>query len=570
MGRRREGRGAFFWAVIAFAIIAGCSDVLGFSHGAQGCPEGLDCGAEQSAGGGGVDGEAAEKGRATSEAGSAANGGSDGDGGGRGGVGSGGDAGGGIGGIGGDGGIGGVVDCQHAFLTCSVTYFKASNTDAGDLFGFGVATFRDTLAIAARLEDGGSTSINGSQNDNTKVDAGAAYVFTRSGDAWMQQAYIKPTNAASYDRFGTAIALDADTLAIGASDALGTGAAYVFFREDSLWTQQAIVRATNLGADDFGGRLDVQGDTLVVGAYFEDSSSTGVDGDELDENAGNSGAAYVFTRSGSIWTQQSYLKASNTEHGDGFGYAVALDGDTLAVGARYEDGGIAGVDGDDADNSMADAGAVYVFVRDGASWVQQAYVKPSNPGEGDHFGSSIALEGDTLVVGARFEDSSATDPQAPDESVVDSGAVYVFKRSGTVWAQEARLKASNPKALDKFGTGLAIRGDLLAVGAHGEASSNSFLDGDQENRVDDSAPSSGAVLLFTRSGATWSQRAFVKAPNAGTGDLFGYAVDLASDGLVVGAYAESSAAKGINGDSTDDSASSSGAVYHFTFQPGSP
>jgi len=170
-----------------------------------------------------------------------------------------------------------------------------------------------------------------------------------------------------------------------------------------------------------------------VGATGEDSSATVIGGSETDNSATNSGAVYVFTRSVATWTQQAYVKASNTDAGDQFGISVALsgDGNALAVGASLEASAATGIGGNQADNTAADAGAVYVFTRSIATWTQQAYVKASNTGAGDQFGSSVALSGDgaTLAVGATGEDSSATGigGSEADNSATGAGAVYAFQ-----------------------------------------------------------------------------------------------------------------------------------------------
>jgi hypothetical protein len=197
--------------------------------------------------------------------------------------------------------------------------------------------------------------------------------------------------------------------------------------------QQAYLKASNTGAgDEFGDSVAVSGDTVVVGAWGEDSSATGVNGDQADNSASNSGAAYVFVRSGGVWSQQAYLKASNTGAGDFFGWSVAVSGDTVVVGAQYEDSSATGVNGNQADNSALDSGAAYVFVRSGGVWSQQAYLKASNTGAGDEFGRSVAISGDTVVVGAPSEDSSAVgvNGNQADNSAADAGAAYVFTGLG--------------------------------------------------------------------------------------------------------------------------------------------
>src|SRR5882762_7141750 len=229
--------------------------------------------------------------------------------------------------------------------------------------------------------------------------------------------------------------------------------------------------------------------------------------------------------------QVAYIKASNAEAYDHFacgggnqghtGTSIAMssDGNTMAVGAPFESGGAKGINGNQADNSVYAAGAVYVYVRQGNSWMQQAYVKASNPGQNDHFGSSVALsrDGSTMAVAAHWEASAATgvNGNQNDDSIPQAGAVYVFTRTGTTWTQQAYVKASNTGSAaqgdgDQFGFSLALSGDgnTLAVGAITEDSAAKQINGNQN---DDTAQSAGAVYVFSRTGSTWTQQAYVKS-----------------------------------------------------------
>jgi hypothetical protein len=338
-------------------------------------------------------------------------------------------------------------------------------------------------------------------------------------------------------------------------------------------------KASNTDAEDelgFSVALSEDGSTLVVGAPKEDSSATGVGGNEADDSMLDSGAVHVFVRDGmGQWSQQAYVKASNPGVEDYFGWSVALsgDGNTLVVGAPQEDSNATGIDGDQLDDAVSSAGAVYVFVRDGmGQWSQQAYVKASNAQAADQFGISVASssDGDTLAVGAPGEASSATgiDGNQADDSASGSGAVYVFVRDGVdQWSQQAYVKASNAGAADQFGTSVASSndGDTLAIGAWGEASSATGIDGDQ---ADDSAGLSGAAYVFVRDGMDhWSQQAYVKASNTEGEDEFGASIVLSGDGdtLAVGATGEDSKSLGINGDQGDRDPDyySTGAAYVF-------
>ena len=459
-------------------------------------------------------------------------------------------------------------------------YIKASNTRTGidwGCFGYSVSLSGDTLAVGAYGEASNATGVNGDQTDNSAFRSGAVYVFTRTGATWTQQAYIKASNTEANDYFGSSVSLSGDTLAVGAygessnatgvngnqtdNSAVGSGAVYVFTRTGATWTQQAYIKASNTGANDyFGSSVSLSGDTLAVGAYGESSNATGVNGNQADNSAVGSGAVYVFTRIGATWAQQAYIKASNTTAEDYFGWGVSLSGDTLAVGAYGESSNATGVNGNQTDKSVFDSGAVYVFTRTGATWTQQAYIKASNTTAEDYFGWSVSLSGDTLAVGAYAEASNATgvNGDQTDNSAVNSGAVYVFTRTGATWTQQAYIKASNTGANDYFGSSVSLSGDMLAIGAFCEASSATGVNGVQN---DNSDVESGAVYVFTRTGSTWAQQAYIKASNTGAGDYFGLGVSLSGDTLAVGAYGEHSNATGVNGDQTDNSAFDSGAVY---------
>ena len=324
-----------------------------------------------------------------------------------------------------------------------------------------------------------------------------------------------------------------------------------------------ILKASNTGANDlFGIAVAIADDTLVVGAFGESSNVTGVDGDQSDDSASFSGATYVFTRSGSTWSQQAYLKASNTGASDLFGITVAIAGNTVVVGAYGEESNATGVDGGQSDNSADFAGAAYVFTRSGSTWSQQAYLKASNTEANDQFGFSVAIANDTVMVSAITEDSNAigVNGDQSNNSASSAGAVYVFIRNGSIWSQQAYLKASNTEAGDQLGVSVAIVNDTVVVGTNAEASG---IDG---NDGDNSAGFAGAAYVFTRIGSTWSQQDYLKASNTEVGDEFGLSVAIAGNTVVVGAFNEDSNATGADGDQNDNSASNAGAAYVFNLE----
>jgi hypothetical protein len=459
-------------------------------------------------------------------------------------------------------------------------YLKASNTDPGDWFGWSVAVSGDTMVVGANREASNATGVNGDQSNNTRNLSGAAYVFVRAGNSWVQQAYLKASNTGGGDQFGEFVAISGDTIVIGAvgedSSATGVngnqadnsaesaGAAYVFVRSGSTWTQQAYLKASNTQAFDlFGSSLAISGNTIVVGAYQEDSASTGVNGNESNNGASNAGAAYVFVRTGDTWTQQAYLKASNTGAGDNFANSVAISSNTVVVGAVLEDSFATGINGNQSSESALDSGAAYVFVRAGNTWTQQAYLKASNTTDiySAFFGESVAIADDTVVVGATGESSSArgVNGNQSDYQASSAGAAYVFVRSGGTWAQQAYLKASNTRTFYVFGNSVALSGNTAVIGSRNEASSATGVNGNQSNV---SAVGAGAAYTFIRTGSTWRQVAYLKASNTESTDYFGRSVSVSGGAVVIGAYVEDGSSTGVNGPSNENGLSA-GAAYQF-------
>jgi FG-GAP repeat protein/thrombospondin type 3 repeat protein len=436
----------------------------------------------------------------------------------------------------------GVGDaCDPDFENCGITSVTGSNLPPinGQIVAFGasVALSADgtTLAIGAYGEASAATGINGDGSDVSAPSSGAVYIFTRSGTTWAQQTYIKASNAEAFDDFGVSVALSADgaTLVVGAqgesSDGDGvdadqsnngaqySGAAYVFARNGTTWSQQSYLKASNSTTfGQFGASvaLSADGTTIAVG-------STG-----LNEV---SGALYVFGRAGETWTQQAFLQGSPGYNFLGAAIVLSADGQMLVAGAPTES------------STAHFGGAVYVYTRAGAVWSQLTRLESSNLHADDLFGSSIALsaDGTTLAIGASGESSAATgiDGDQSDESATQSGALYVFGRSGGSWIQEHYIKASITDPDDLFGvsTALSADGNHLAVGAVREASSARCVGGDPTN---DDTPFSGAAYTFTRVAGTWSQTAYIKSNDPQSHDDFGTSLALPADGslLVIGSF----------------------------------
>jgi hypothetical protein len=388
-----------------------------------------------------------------------------------------------------------------AYLPAQSAYLKSSNTRTGQAFGSTLALSGTGLVLAVGAPGEASTATGfdpPDQTDTSLPQAGAVYIYLRSGFTapWEQRHYIKAASNTVAAWFGYAIALSRD------------------------------------------------GSSMAVGAP-QDASGTG---DPSDTSKPGAGIVRIFDGATGFFTEHTFLKASNANTNNLFGWSVAYsaDGTTLVVGSPGEPSGAAGVNGNQNDRSMANAGAVYVFTRPGFNdlrWTQTAYIKPVNPQFGGLFGTSVAVsaDGTKIVVGAPGESSGSAgidgDPYNTNKD--RSGAAYVFRLAAGVWETDAYLKASNPDILDAFGTSVAMSaaGDVIAVGAINESSKAAGLNGDE---LDNSAGNSGAVYVFQNLGA-WSQLAYMKPAMTHAGDRFGSSLALsdAGDLLAVGAPGQS-------------------------------
>jgi len=369
-------------------------------------------------------------------------------------------------------------------LTTEQAKILASDAEADDNFGNSVAISGDTVVVGSYNSEPNAISF-----------AGSAYIFTRSGTTWTEQAKLISSNISSGDRFGRSVAIDGDTVVVGsASDDTGVthaGAAYIFTRSGTTWTEQAVIQASDLDSGDaFGWSVAIYGDTVVVGAPSKD-----------DAPHTSNGVVYIFTREGTTWTQQARILASNKGSSDRFGESVGISGDTIVVGAVDEDtGGL-------------NAGSAYIFTRDGTTWTEQTMLTSLDISADDDFGEFVAIDGDTVIVGARLEDSGGT----------SAGAAYIFTRSGTTWSQQAKIQPSSIEGGDAFGSSVAIDGDTVVVGARLE---------------DTGGANSGAAYIFTRSGTTWTEQIKIQASDNEAAIGFGFSVAIDGYTAIVGAFDE--------------------------------
>ncbi len=382
--------------------------------------------------------------------------------------------------------VGANVDQGSAYIyVCNwdqQTKFIAPDGEAGDNFGFSVAIDGDTAVVGAVNDTVGANS-----------EQGSLYVFVRTGINWTQQQMVTASDGARRDNFGVSVAINGDTIVAGAYAAdVGPnpdqGSAYVFARSGTTWTQQQKLTADDGAADDqFGYSVAISRNTLVVAAPTDDVVSS------------DQGSAYVFLRTGSTWSQQQKLTAGDAAANDQFGFSVAISGDTIVAGAMHK-----------VIAAHQDQGSAYVFVRTGTTWSQQQQLIVSNGFTLDQFGVSVAISGDTIVVGAQGVDLTDT----------DQGSAYVYLRTGTTWNLQQQLVASDAGKTDRFGVSVAISGDTIVVGAH---------------LADVAFTNQGSVYVFVRSGVGWTERQKLIASDGAADDDFGCAVAINGDTVVIGA-----------------------------------
>ncbi|MBM4375100.1 MAG: cadherin-like beta sandwich domain-containing protein [Deltaproteobacteria bacterium] len=439
--------------------------------------------------------------------------------------------------------------------------------------GLGVSSYLKADASQAGCECGsvvavsGSTLVMGCYRDNVLVqgEGGAVFVFEREASGWKFAQKLVPAVHAPGDRFGMSVAIEGDVLVVGAPGrSSGTemhGAAYVFERDAAgVWSELVQLKATGGGhLDQFGESVAVSGDRVAVGAPGEDGSATGVSG-VVDELALGAGAAYVFVRSGAVYTQEAYIKAADTAALDLFGTDLALSADRLVVAAPGEDSAGAGVGVDGVGTGAIDSGAVYVYERSATGWALTSQIKGPSPSASDMFGAALSLRGDALLVGIPGDDATGAGvgTDASDAGSLDSGAAALYRVSSSgEWSLEAHFKSPAPSPFDGFGGAVAIEGPLALIGSPREDGSGAGVG----SVVDEGSPSSGAAHTFRRFGGAWLDDAYVKAPVNVPGVRFGSALALGPDDVVAGLPYDPSDADGVDGDPSDASAPDAGGAF---------
>ncbi|HVY32023.1 MAG TPA: hypothetical protein VHB79_36055 [Polyangiaceae bacterium] len=408
----------------------------------------------------------------------------------------------------------------------------------------GASTTGGATGVSSGVEGGASGADGGAGG----AEGGGADLGGASGSKGCEPsktaevAYLlDPEPSSSAVRFGTAVALDGDTLVVGA---LSDEAASVFVKTECGWSFQAQLQAQDktLGAS-FGIAVAVRGDTILVGAPAAEVPLSS--GDSL-----KAGAVYVFERTGTRWVQEGKLIAPNPDAYDNFGASVALDVDTIAIGAPGEDSASRTIDSGLDDNTLDGDGAAYVFSRVANAWVEAAYLKREGDGGGNAFGgfgASISASGTRIVVGAPGTDASG---------FADAGAAYLFNQDSGVWSLEQTiwvrpaLTASETNA--KFGTAVSLSGETLAVGAPDDS--------------DGTATPFGTVTIFGLFGQGAGWHPITRLGNFGRGNDFGSSVALQGKRLVVGDPLETNGGQGLDPEQGDLSVGV-GAAYLFDVNP---
>ena len=364
----------------------------------------------------------------------------------------------------------------------------------------GETASEDQFGVSVAIS--GNFAISGAQqDDDIAPNAGAAYVFERSGTLWLQRMKLTANDAKAGDLFGNAVAMDDTTVLVGAPgvDDAGpeAGAAYVFVQVGDEWIQQARLIADDLEIfDRFGSAVAVHADTAIVGAHGK------------DEVGADSGVAYVFVRSGNSWTQQAKLTHQGAVPGDLFGFAVGVYENNALIGAYRSDA------------AGPDSGAVYLFTRNGRTWIQDLLLIPNDVAIGDEFGYSLNLTEGAAIIGAPKE----------DRHLDDMGAAYVFVETRDGWVQQAKLTAKDAETGDEFGSAVAIHEDTIIVGAWKDNHPLFDLDGDPTIQID-----KGSAYSFLRDGLSWVEKRRIEAGGTNRSDLFGASVAIRGSFAIVGA-----------------------------------
>jgi hypothetical protein len=364
-----------------------------------------------------------------------------------------------------------IVFNHTALAHLETAKFFPPDANAGDSFGTSVAIDGNIAVVGAYL------------NDSNGSDCGAVYVYELTGSQWTERQKLAALDGSPGDQFGRSVAIEGNTIVVGSyygdSNMPDTGSAYVFARLGSIWTQQQKLIAPDAVSNDrFGCSVSIDNNTIVIGAYRDDNFT---------------GSAYVFTRTGPNWGFQEKLTASDAQSGDNFGYSVAIDNNTIIIGAP---------------NWNTPIGSAYFYQRQSTTWLEQSVLR----GDAGHFGFSVAIDGNWAVIGAYEGDT---------DIVSGAGTAYVFANTDAGWLEQQKLfDANSPAYGEDFGWAVAVKNDTIFAGCV-----NDSVNGKQ----------AGAVFEFVRTGSTWVLSDRLTPGEANTDDKFGSSLALSGRHFIIGA-----------------------------------
>lgn len=354
--------------------------------------------------------------------------------------------------------------------------------------------------FAASIAADADVAVIGCWADSAQANcSGAAWVFRRQGATWVREQELRAAQGVEFDYFGAAVAVSGGVIVVGAPGEDGhgdsSGAAYIYRFTGTSWDLSVKLAGGVEGAE-FGGAVGVSGDAVVIGAWGDTVSGVAC------------GSASVYRWNGSKWNAETLLAPADGATDDWFGAALAISGDTVVIGAPYDD------------DSGEKSGSAYIFQREGATWVQKTKLCSSGAAAGDWFGEAVAVQGDVAVIGAPY--------RAADSGL--SGAAYIFRRTGAGWIFERKLLAPDGAGHDFFGYSVAVEGNIAVVGT--------ILDGDR-------GQSAGSAYVFARRGADWNGEAKLLASHGAAYEFVGESVALCGGTALVGASATADGAEDV-------------------------
>jgi hypothetical protein len=364
---------------------------------------------------------------------------------------------------------------------------------------------------------GGSVAISGNRaligvygDDDNGSNSGSAYVFNFDGSTWQEEAKLLPSDGASHEKFGISAAISGDTLVVGAytddDNGVSSGSAYIYRFDGSTWQEEAKLLASDGASYDvFGYSVAIDGDLVLVGAYWD------------DDNGQDSGSAYIYRFDGSTWQEEAKLIASDGTSPGHFGKSVAISGNLALIGTPYGSA----------------SGSAYIYRFDGKSWQEETKLIPSDGSDGapdDYFGGSVAISGNLVLIGAQDDDPAGN----------ESGSAYIYRFDGNSWQEEAKLIASDGASDARFGSSVSISGNLALIGVRNDA---------------DNGSNSGSAYVFNFDGSTWQEETKLLPSDGASSDYFGNSVSISGDLVLIGAGSD------------DDNGSASGSAYIFGTAP---